>query len=189
MISVGTSLGNVNLEKTSPSRTETTNRQIYLGYASIYGDGPHSILEASAAEFKKGIPLASQTEIVDFYIEFNMTCDGLADKGTIGLGISIDGKNVSDPNIDFAVTETRKNGTFTVENVEVKRGNVLSFAILVIYRSPTHPNLINVTGAGGFLIPFSKSTSWLSWVAIHPLLNLWIHQKGRISILDCLQRR
>ena len=187
LLSAGTSLGHMNRETTFTSGVETTNRQIYLGYASIYGNGSYSQLEATAEAFPRGIALESETETVDFYIEYDMVCNGLVDTGSIGLVISINGRNVSDdPNATLVVTGAKKNGTFLIKNVEVRRQDVLSFGIAVVYLSVTHPNGGNWTSAARLGIILSKSMSRFSWMASHPFLSRWMNHRRIISLLDCL---
>jgi hypothetical protein len=186
LLSAGTSLGHITREKTFVSSVETANRQIRLGSASIYGNGTHSQLNATAEKFLGGIPLQSETETVDFYIEYDMVCNGLVDTGSIGLGIAINGKNVSDPKNSLVITGAKKNGTFLIENVQVKRRDVLSFGIAVVYLSVNHPNGGNWTSAYRLGVILSKSMSRFSWIASHPILSRWMDHRGKFSLLNCL---
>lgn len=184
LLLAGTSLGHLPLEKTITSSVEATNRQIYLGSASIYGNGTYSQLNATAEKFVGGIPLQSETETVDFYIEYDMVCNGLVDTGSIGLGIAINGKNVSDPKANLVITGAKKNGTFLIQDVDVKRWDRLSFGIAVVYVSVTHPNGGNWTSAYRLSVILSKSMNRYSWIASHPILSRWLEQRGKLSLLD-----
>jgi len=170
LLSAGTSLGDVQPEKTSPSHVETVNRQIYLGYASIYGDGPTSTLYAKAENIRIGV--ASPSETLDFYIDYDITCDGIADSGTITLFIdALNGINLTDAKMNLELVFTKKNGSISIKNFTVKRLDIVTFRIDVLYTSPSHPNLgKNHTESTGYAT-FSRSTTILSEIYNHPLLQ------------------
>ena len=86
---------NINVSASSKVMNfNTNNKQIYLGSASITGNGNSSILEA-IADNDLLIKIDSITELVDFYIDYNMDCNGLFDEGTITLSILLNGENSS----------------------------------------------------------------------------------------------
>lgn len=140
--------------------SETINRQVYLGFASIIGNGSSSTLEA-VAENDLAIGIGSESGYVDFYINYDMNCSGTTDEGVITLTISINGQNIT-PNI--VQTPTSKNGALKIENVEVHRQDTLMFTIIVVYGSiiPLYGNSTSATGAGVFnkgITVVEKSTS------------------------------
>ena len=149
--------------------SETLNRQVYLGFANITGNGNSSTLEAVAENFKIG--LGSESSYVDFYINYDMNCSGTSDEGITTLTISINGQNIT-PNI--VQTPTSKNGTLKIENVEVHRQDTLVFVIYVVYGSiiPLYSNSTSATGAGVFnkgITVFEKSTNpFLCFLEQHP---------------------
>lgn len=131
------------------------NQQIYLGSASIIGNGNSSILEASA-ENDLLIGIDAESSNVDFYIDYNMDCDGATDAGVITLTIFINDENNS---FNLIGTPTSKNGTLVIENVEVHRQDALTFVISVAYASaiPFYSNSTSATGVG----VISKSTHFI----------------------------
>ncbi len=150
--------------------SETINRQVYLGFANIIGNGGSSTLEA-VAENDLAIGIDSKSEYVDFYINYDMNCSGTTDEGIITLTISINGQNIT-PNI--VQTPTSKNGTLKIENVEVHRQDALIFVINVVYGSiiPLYSNSTSDTGAGVFnkgITVVEKSTNpFLDFLEQHP---------------------
>jgi hypothetical protein len=126
----------------------TINRQVYLGFASIIGNGGSSTLEA-VAENDLAIGIGSESGYADFYINYDMNCSGTTDDGIITLTISINGQNIT-PTI--VQTPTSKNGTLKIENVEVHRQDTLMFTIIVVYGSiiALYSNSTIATGAGVF---------------------------------------
>ena len=128
--------------------SETVNHKVYLGSASIIGNGSSSTLEA-VAENDLLIGLDSESSHVDFYITYDMNCSGTTDGGIITLMVSINGQNIT-PNI--VQTSTSKNGTLKIENIEVNRQDALIFVINVAYGSviPLYSNSTSATGAGVF---------------------------------------
>ena len=61
---------------TNQGTTSRSTDGVYLGYASIVGDGNSSILEA-AAENDLRIRIDSKSELIDFFINIDMICNGL----------------------------------------------------------------------------------------------------------------
>jgi len=122
------------------------NKQIYLGSASILGNGNTSELVANL-ENDLLIKLNSSNSIVDFYIEYEIKCNGLTDEGVITLTILLNGENVS---LNFVQTPASKNGTLKVENVEIQNKDALAFRIDVVYASiiPFYSDSISATGFG-----------------------------------------
>jgi hypothetical protein len=127
---------------------KTINQNVYLGSASIFGDGGSSILEA-IAENDLLIKLDSTSSYVDLYINYEMNCSGATDEGVITLTIFINDKNVS---INAVQTPNIKNGILEIQNVKVQRGDRLTFSINVVYGSisPLYSNSTSSTGIGVF---------------------------------------
>jgi hypothetical protein len=131
---------------------KTNNREIDLGYASIWGNGTKNILKASA-ENNLIIRTDSTSEVVDFYIDYDMKCEGLTDEGIITLTLTLDGKNIS---ANFTQTPTIKSGALFLNNVEINRGDSLGFRIDVFYGNLL-PLYYNETTAFGAAV-VSKNT-------------------------------
>jgi len=150
--------------------SETINRQVYLGFANIIGNGSSSTLEA-VAENDLAIGLGSEGGYADFYINYDMNCSGTTDEGLITLTISINGENITPIIVQ---TPTSKNGTLKIENVEVHRQDALVFIINVFYGSviPLYSNLTSATGIGIFnkgITVVEKSTNpFLFFLEQHP---------------------
>jgi hypothetical protein len=122
------------------------NKQIYLGYAKITGNGSNSNLEASA-ENKYAVGIANKTDYVDFYINYDMNCSGDTDNGQIWLTVAINNQNVTPV---IATTFDVEEGVLKVENIKVERSDTFSFIINVIYASivPPYTNQTQALGAG-----------------------------------------
>ena len=145
----------IKLQSNKNFENENANKQIRLGSASIIGNGNSSILEANARNDLL-IGIDAESGIVDFYIDYNMNCNGTTDEGIISLTVFINDKNNS---FNLVQTHTSKNGTLKIENVEVHRRDALMFVINVIYGSiiPLYSNSTIDTGAG----VISKSTRFI----------------------------
>ena len=126
-----------------------TNQQIYLGYSSILGNGNSSTLVADL-ENDILIKLDSSSDVVDFYINYEMSCYGLTDNGIITLTIFLNDANVSFNIVQTGLLTDSKNGTLLIENVSVQRGDTLTFRIDVGYGSviPFYTNSTSATGIG-----------------------------------------
>ena len=126
-----------------------TNQQIYLGYSSILGNGNSSTLMADL-ENDLLIKLDSSSDVVDFYIDYEMNCYGLTDNGIITLTIFLNDANVSFNIVQTGLLTDSKNGTLLIENVSVQRGDTLTFRIDVGYGSviPFYTNSTSATGIG-----------------------------------------
>ena len=150
--------------------TSTNNRQVFLGSALIIGDGGSSHLEAIP---RKGISIGidSDSSMVDFYIDYNMTCSGNTDDGWLGLVIGLNGINVSSNAAVIGPLETYKNGTLRIENIEVQRHDALGYWIEVIYTSIIPPHL-NETNAYGFgVFSRTKNINHISANLFHSILD------------------
>ena len=162
--------------------SETVNRQVYLGSASIIGNGNSSTLEA-VAENDLLIGLGSESSYVDFYITYDMNCGGTTDEGIITLWVSINGQNIT-PNI--VQTPTSKNGTLKIEDVAVHRQDALVFVISVVYGSvmPLYSNSTSATGAGVFskakTIVEESTTPFLDFLEQHPRMFLMLRYLLRL---------
>lgn len=155
---------------------------MYLGSASIIGNGNSSTLEA-VAENDLLIGLGSESSYVDFYINYDMNCDGITDEGIITPIISINGQNIA-PKI--VQNQTSKNGTLKIENVEVNRQDALIFVINVAYGSiiPLYSNSTSATGAGVFskakTIAEESTNLFLDFLEKHPRMFLMLRYLLRL---------
>ena len=131
---------------------KTNNKEIYLGYASIWGNGTSSVLDASV-ENNLLIKIDSKSEIVDFYIDYDMNCESLTDEGIITLALSLDNENIS---INITQTPKQKSGSLYLHDVEVNRGESLILSINVVYGNlvPLYHNETNALGAA--IVPKNK---------------------------------
>ena len=149
-----------------------TNKQIYLGYATITGNGNTSILDA-VAENDLIVGIENKTSYVDFYINYNMNCNGDTDNGQIWLTVAINGQNMTPA---LATTFNSQNGTLKIGDIKVNRQDSFSFIIEVIYASviPLYANQTQALGAG----VVSKSAKYISdsYNPIPPFLELLLHR-------------
>jgi len=135
---------------------KNTNKQIYLGYANITGNGNTSILDA-VAENNLIVGIENKTSYVDFYINYSMNCNGNTDNGQIWLTVAINGQNMTPA---LATTFNSQNGTLKVENIKVNKHDSFVFIIEVVYASviPLYINQTRASGAG----VVSKSAKYIS---------------------------
>ena len=150
LISSGLSSASIIKKVANANFPKTANKQIYLGQASIYGDGVKENTTINlSAENDLSIGIDSQTEIVDFYITYTMTCNGTTDDGAITLLIQINGEQKG---TNQTITFDEKEGTLKVENIEVKRRDVLSFQIGGAYTNLNPPFVVSDVSIGGGVI-------------------------------------
>jgi len=126
--------------------SKNTNKQIYLGYAKITGNGSNSNLEA-VAENDLFVGIDNETGYVDFYIDYEMNCSGDTDNGQILLTVAINGQNITPV---LATTFDIEEGILKIENIKVDRKDSFSFIIQVVYASvsPFYTNQTQAFGAG-----------------------------------------
>ena len=146
MISLCCSGMNANV---SDAPFKTNNNEFYLGYASIWGNGTSSILN-TVVENNLLIKTNSASEFFDFYIDYDMNCEGITDEGVITLALSLDNENIS---VNLTQTPTEKTGILYLHNVEVNRGESLVISISANY---------------GNLIPFYHNETIAFGAAIVP---------------------
>ena len=162
--------------------SETINRQVYLGFASIIGNGDSSTIEA-VAENDLAIGIGSESGYVDFYINYDMNCSGTTDEGAITLTIFLNDQNTS---FNLVQTPTVKNGTLKIENVEVHRQDNLLFMINVGYISiiPLYSNSTSATGIGvfnkGITVVEESTNPFLDFLEQHPRLFLILRHLLRL---------
>ena len=154
---------------------------MYLGSASVIGNGNSSTLEA-VAENDLLIGLGSEGSYVDFYINYDVNCNGTTDEGIITLIVSVDGQNIT-PKI--VQNQTSKNGTLKIENVEVNRQDALIFVINVAYGSiiPLYSNSTSATGAGfskAKIIAEESTNLFLDFLEKHPRMFLMLRYLLRL---------
>ncbi len=164
IVSCSTSIGD-----TIFSNLKLSNREIYLGYATIWGDGNNSILNA-VAENNLRIRTETTTEFVDFYIEYEMNCEGLVDEGIISLTLILNGENVS---TNLTQTPFSKNGTLILHDVELSRGETFGFIINVVYGN-VYPFYQNDTSATGVAIVRKNFLLENFLIKEHPFLSRFL---------------
>jgi hypothetical protein len=142
---------------------EKTNKQIYLGYANITGNGTTSILEA-VAENNLIVGIENKTSHVDFYINYNMNCSGITDSGQIWLTVAINGQNVTPA---LVMTFNSQNGTLKIEDIEVNKKDSFSFIIEVLYASVIPPYINETRALGAGVVEKAKTT---------PFDNVWFER-------------
>lgn len=124
------------------------NQEVYLGYANIDGDGTEENSNAEAsAEAELTIKISSESSIVDFYIDYSISCKGVTDSGHISILLQINGEQVGhDETILVVADET---GTLSIENIEVHRQDVFSYEIVAVYTNGLPLFTKQDTGIGG----------------------------------------
>ena len=127
------------------------NKQIYLGQATIWGNGTseeNTTVDVDA-EIDLTIGIDSETEIVDFYITYDITCDADYDNGSVYFLLQIDLVEQGERRI---LTIDSASGNLVFEDVEVSRGDILSFEIGAVYANLIPPFGVFDVDAGGGLI-------------------------------------
>jgi len=116
---------------------KTASEQILLGSASIFGDGieENTVVDAIASD-DLTISIASQTEIVDFYITYDIVCNGDNDFGIVYFFLQTD--------ID--------SGDLILEDVEVSRMDILTFEIGAGYTNLIPPFVVLDVAVGGGIV-------------------------------------
>ena len=126
---------------------KTARIQILLGSASIFGDGieENTVVDAIASD-DLTISIPSQTEIVEFYITYDIVCNGDYDEGRAYFLLQINGEG-QEP--QEAITVDSDSGNLILE-VEVSRNDILTFEIGAVYTnlSPPHGDLDVAAGGG-----------------------------------------
>ena len=127
------------------------NKQIYLGQATIWGNGTSE--ENTTVDVAAGddliIGISSQTEIVDFYITYDITCDGDYDEGRVYFLLQINGEEQGQREV---ITVYSESGNLVFEDVEVSRRDILTFEIGAVYSNLNPPFVIPDIDIGGGLI-------------------------------------
>jgi hypothetical protein len=126
------------------------NKEIYLGFATISGDGTKQNTTVDAiAENDLVIKTESETSLVDFYISYNMECSGSTDSGAVSLLVQINQQNKGNnqtATIDF------KTGELYVRDVEVSWRDVLTFEISAAYTNGVPAFVIPDLAVGGGVV-------------------------------------
>jgi len=132
---------------------KNTNKQIYLGYVKINGNGSNSNLEA-VAKNNLLVDIENKTDYVDFYINYTMNCSGDTDNGQIWLTVAINGQNMTPA---LATTFNIAEGVLKIEDIQVNRKDGFQFLIEVIYANviPLYTNQTQAIG-GGFIRKSTK---------------------------------
>jgi hypothetical protein len=129
---------------------KTANIQILLGSASIFGDGieENTVVDAIASD-DLTISIPSQTEIVDFYITYDIVCNGDYDEGRVYFLLQINGESQE---LQEAITVDSDSGNLILEDVEVSRGDILTFEIGVGYTNLIPPFVVPDVAVGGGIV-------------------------------------
>lgn len=138
----------INQKITRQSKTART--QILLGSASIFGDGieENTVVDAIASD-DLTISIPSQTEIVDFYITYDIVCNGDLDDGRVYFGLQINGEHQE---LQEANTSDIDSGNLILEDVEVSRGDILTFEIGAVYTNLIPPFVVPDVAIGGGIV-------------------------------------
>ena len=127
------------------------NKQICLGQATIWGNGTSE--ENTTVDVAAGddliIGISSQTEIVDFCITYDITCDGDYDEGRVYFLLQINGEEQGQREV---ITVYSESGNLVFEDVEVSRRDILTFEIGAVYANLNPPFVIPNIDIGGGLI-------------------------------------
>lgn len=129
---------------------KTASEQILLGSASIFGDGieENTVVDATA-NTDLTISIASQTEIVDFYITYDINCNGDNDFGNVYFFLQINADNQEPQEVN--ITDIGS-GDLILEDVEVSRGDILTFEIGAVYGNLIPPHGDFDVAAGGGIV-------------------------------------
>ncbi len=95
------------------------------------------------------IGISSETEIVDFYITYSITCDGEYDDGRVYFLLQINGVSQNLKNVSTGESDS---GNLILEDVEVKRGDTLTFELGAAYTNLFPPFVVLDVDIGGGVI-------------------------------------
>ena len=130
--------------------TNSSNQQIYIGEATIYGDGTE---ENSSAEVTARtdlvIKIDTNPSLIDLVINYTMDCTGQTDSGVVSVLVQI---NSQDRGHAEKATFTTESGKLVFENLEVNNGNILSFEIGAVYANVQPTFVIPAAAVGGGVI-------------------------------------
>lgn len=127
------------------------NKQIDLGQATIWGNGTseeNTTVDVDA-KIDLTIGIDSETEIVDFYITYSITCDGDHDDGRVYFLLQINGVSQTLKNVS---TGESVSGNLILEDIEVKYGDKLTFELGALYTNLIPPFAVPDVDVGGGLI-------------------------------------
>jgi len=138
------------IKTSSESIEESLNEQKLLGSAYVYGDGieENTVVDAVAGD-DLIIRISSQTEIVDFYITYDITCDGDYDEGRVYFLLQINGEEQGQREV---ITFYSESGNLVFEDVEVSLLDILTFEIGAVYTNLIPPFVIPDIAIGGGLV-------------------------------------
>lgn len=146
-----TALSSASIIRSQKVTIKLANREIYLGQATIYGDGIEENTTIDlVAENDLTIGISAQTEVVNFYIDYSIeTNNGLIDNGAISLIVQINGDNKGN---NETITFTSEAGKLVVEDIEVQRQDLLTFEIVGVYTNLNPSFVVSDITAGGGVI-------------------------------------
>jgi len=133
------------------------NEKIFLGQVKIDGDGTQENSSAEAYAMNDLlIKTKEEVSYLDFYIDFDMLCDGNTDSGSATIFLQINGIQIGhDENLTF----TENHGELIIENVEVKWGDILTFEVGALYTNGIPPFTDQKAAVGGGAISKVRSHS------------------------------
>ena len=139
------------------NKSKTLNQDVYLGYANIYGDGieENTVIEAEA-ENDLVVKIGTSPDYINFYIEYDIdTNNGLNDNGVITVFLQVNGEQKGH---NETITFDDEQGMLYIKDVEVKKGDIFTFEMGVVYTNLVPPFTDTATAYGGGAIAKSKST-------------------------------
>lgn len=126
------------------------NQEIYIGMATIIGDGTElNTTVETAAESGLIIKTESETSLINLNLTYYMECNGLTDSGVTSILVQVNGDLKGHAE---AVTVNVKEDNLILENLEVTWGDVLSFEIGAVYTNGFPPFVKSDTAVGGGVI-------------------------------------
>jgi hypothetical protein len=135
---------------------ETLNKEIFLGSATIFGDGTEENTTVDAeVEIDIDIGIDSVTQPVDLYITYDIDCNGSIDDGRVYFVAQLNGAMIG--NISATSSENEED-VLKFESVQVKRGDVLTTKIGAFYTNLDPFFVVLDVAVGGGV--FSKTTTF-----------------------------
>lgn len=129
-MATGTS-AKINLNEFVKSKSALAEREIFLGTGYIYGDGieENSICDAVTVK-DLIIKISADTEVVDFYMTYDIQCNGSFDEGHVYLFIMINDVEIGNQSETIEGIET---GEIRFADVTLTKGDVIIYGIGVVY--------------------------------------------------------
>lgn len=138
------------------NKFKTLNQEVYLGYANIYGDGveENTTIETEAKN-DLIVKIETSPDFIDFYIDYEIdTNNALSDHGAITIFLQVNGEQKGN---NETITFDKKQGMLYIRDVEVKKGDIFTFEMIVAYTNLVPPFTSTTTVYGGGAITKAKS--------------------------------